>query len=71
MCFSCRCEIYNNGRSAFIEFGEELLCMRRNSKLVKIVMKEECFLDARLDLEQMNVSAKQYKIAFCYILRYI
>jgi hypothetical protein len=35
---------------------EELLRVLQNSKLVKIVMTKDCFLDARLDLEQMNIN---------------
>ncbi|MCX5829932.1 MAG: FRG domain-containing protein [Deltaproteobacteria bacterium] len=34
---------------------EEALLLLQNSKLVKIVMTEDCLLDARLDLKQMNI----------------
>jgi len=35
---------------------EEIRDVLKSSKLVKIVMTKDCFLDARLDLEQMNIN---------------
>ncbi len=35
---------------------DEILAVLKNSKLIKIVMTKDSFLDARLDLEQMNIN---------------
>lgn len=49
------------GRMPKVDLGreisfEELQRVLLNSKLVKVVITEEAFLDARLDLEQMNIN---------------
>ncbi len=54
--FDLPIELPDENKSKEISF-DELFEIVKTTKIFKIILKKECFLDARMDLESMNINA--------------